>query len=391
MSFRRPPCYFFWGFVRSFVRSFVFPILSASHSSELHPLPFTSTLSPPPLPSFIQVRDGWRRWKGGGDGRRGYLHGRFRRSDDNTQIEHVKRGFAGTRMGCAFSACAARESFYHRPNLTRNRRSPAPSSGRHSLMGHRMRVREWSYYVHISRPPFPAPPSYRLQRCRMPHCLPRQPIFPGVYSRVSSQYEWIRETVCRHSREPPDYFGCNEMDIVPGSNATVSPNDDEIEFGGEPYVTLEVSLDEQPEEFSWAISTLSGPGGATMIATVPPGFYTGYSNYTYHHKLQVNPDQFYRISLRDSFGDGMGGYVAVYRGKAFLSHLIMMERNFYDDTSTDFKRLDHVIYAGENPPSFFTLSITVSLSSHMSLTISIFNCCDRGNTLSHLTVFPVIS
>jgi hypothetical protein len=162
------------------------------------------------------------------------------------------------------------------------------------------------------------------------------------------------------------------MGIVPGSNGTTfSPDDDEIEFGGDLYVTLEVSLDEQPEEFSWAISTLSGSGGAQMIATVPPGFYTDYSNYTYHHKLQVNPDQFYRISLRDSFGDGMGGYVAVYRGKALLSHLIMMEREFYDDARTDFKRLDHAIYAGENPPSFFTLSIMVSPSSNVSLMLNI--------------------
>ncbi len=109
-----------------------------------------------------------------------------------------------------------------------------------------------------------------------------------------------------------------------------------------------------------------------MIATVPPGFYTGYSNYTFHHKLQLNADQFYRISLRDSLGDGMRGYVAMYREEALLSHLIMMEREFYDDSRTDFKRLDHAIYAGENPPSFFTLSIKVRPSSNVSLLYAYF-------------------
>jgi hypothetical protein len=181
-----------------------------------------------------------------------------------------------------------------------------------------------------------------------------QPIFPGIYSRVSSQYDWIRETVCQHSREAPDSFGCSG-----GINGTGPPQEEEVEFGGEPYLTLEVSLDEQPEEFSWILSSLSGEGGARMIATVPPGFYAGYSRYTFHHKIQVNPNQFYRISLRDSFGDGMKGYVAVYRGKALLSNLIMMERQFFDEARTDFKRLDHAIYAGENPPSFFSLEIKV--------------------------------
>ena len=32
--------------------------------------------------------------------------------------------------------------------------------------------------------------------------------FPGVYARVSSQYDWIREQVCTHSSDPTSYFGC---------------------------------------------------------------------------------------------------------------------------------------------------------------------------------------
>ena len=33
--------------------------------------------------------------------------------------------------------------------------------------------------------------------------------FPGVYSRVSSQYRWIKNKVCRKSRDPPASFDCN--------------------------------------------------------------------------------------------------------------------------------------------------------------------------------------
>ena len=33
-------------------------------------------------------------------------------------------------------------------------------------------------------------------------------VLPGVHARVSSQYTWIRDTVCEHSVAPPEYFDC---------------------------------------------------------------------------------------------------------------------------------------------------------------------------------------
>eukprot|EP01082_Thalassiosira_pseudonana_P003005 g3497.t1 g3497 contig12:2188440-2189856(-) len=35
------------------------------------------------------------------------------------------------------------------------------------------------------------------------------PSFPGVYSRISSEYKWIRNKVCRRSRDPPSHFNCS--------------------------------------------------------------------------------------------------------------------------------------------------------------------------------------
>ena len=37
-----------------------------------------------------------------------------------------------------------------------------------------------------------------------------EPEFPGVYARVSAQYEWIRKQVCGLSDEPPAYMECTE-------------------------------------------------------------------------------------------------------------------------------------------------------------------------------------
>lgn len=185
-----------------------------------------------------------------------------------------------------------------------------------------------------------------------------QPIFPGIYSRVSSQYGWIRETVCQYSQTAPTIFKCDE---ISSSNFTglgfLSEDDESDEF---PYVTLEVSLDEKPEEFSWVVSPLiSGRKSSQVAATIPPRFYSGYPNYTFHHKLQLSHDNFYRISLRDSLGDGMKGYVAVYRGKALLSNLIMHEQLFHGENGATTTRSDHGFYTGLNPQNFFSLKIKV--------------------------------
>lgn len=184
------------------------------------------------------------------------------------------------------------------------------------------------------------------------------PIFPGVYSRISSQYEWIRKTTCQHSSLATEGFECNDTDDESSAGFAMSEEDEEEIDESQTYVTLEISLDDQPQEFSWMVSTLAGTS-SQMIATVPPGFYSGYTSYTFHHKLLVNDGQFYRISLRDTFGDGLKGYVAVYRGTVpILSHLIMYERLFYDEDRTDFKRIDHAFFTGSVPPNYFSLAIT---------------------------------
>jgi len=38
--------------------------------------------------------------------------------------------------------------------------------------------------------------------------------FPGVYSRISAQWGWIRKNVCLHSVvPPPDQFKCSELEL----------------------------------------------------------------------------------------------------------------------------------------------------------------------------------
>eukprot|EP00804_Cyclotella_cryptica_P020213 CCRYP_010909-RB/>CCRYP_010909-RB protein AED:0.05 eAED:0.05 QI:308/1/1/1/0.66/0.57/7/705/511 len=183
------------------------------------------------------------------------------------------------------------------------------------------------------------------------------PIFPGVYSRVSSQYDWIKETVCEHSVAPPESFGCKGGAGGTNNGTSAESLEGEVETS---MVTVEVRLDEQPNEFSWIASTLNGGGYSNnqVVASLPSGFYGGHSNYTFQHKIPVRPNQFYRISLRDKFGDGLKGYVAVYRGSVTTTgNLIMYEPSFYDQDSGGKMRLDHAFYSGTAPRAFLSLAI----------------------------------
>eukprot|EP00584_Thalassiosira_punctigera_P000765 CAMPEP_0172531210 /NCGR_PEP_ID=MMETSP1067-20121228/4703_1 /TAXON_ID=265564 ORGANISM="Thalassiosira punctigera, Strain Tpunct2005C2" /NCGR_SAMPLE_ID=MMETSP1067 /ASSEMBLY_ACC=CAM_ASM_000444 /LENGTH=375 /DNA_ID=CAMNT_0013315565 /DNA_START=29 /DNA_END=1156 /DNA_ORIENTATION=- len=48
------------------------------------------------------------------------------------------------------------------------------------------------------------------------------PEFPGVYARISSQYDWIRGQVCEEGSDPPASYGCNS-DIFVSPPATSPP------------------------------------------------------------------------------------------------------------------------------------------------------------------------
>ncbi len=45
---------------------------------------------------------------------------------------------------------------------------------------------------------------------------------PGVYSRLSTMYVWIRHTICTKSSDPPDYWQCDSS--APSSLPTPAPS-----------------------------------------------------------------------------------------------------------------------------------------------------------------------
>lgn len=49
--------------------------------------------------------------------------------------------------------------------------------------------------------------------------------YPGVYTRISSVFDWIRDTVCELSMNAPNYFHCNDATPAKSRVPTKSPND----------------------------------------------------------------------------------------------------------------------------------------------------------------------
>ena len=52
--------------------------------------------------------------------------------------------------------------------------------------------------------------------------------YPGVYARVSAQYDWIKGEVCKGSKNPPSSFGCDDTDTDRSSITNTNDATDSI-------------------------------------------------------------------------------------------------------------------------------------------------------------------
>lgn len=122
--------------------------------------------------------------------------------------------------------------------------------------------------------------------------------FPGVYSRISAEFDWIQSTVCSMSASPPDYFNCPDRNGVVASSLRAD-------------ITVAMELDGNPEETSWVFEenqeTDQVTRGAYVDGTsfVPFGTYKFKPEETVWEGLKVVPNQSYRMTMLDKKGDGV--------------------------------------------------------------------------------------
>jgi trypsin len=169
--------------------------------------------------------------------------------------------------------------------------------------------------------------------------------YPGVYSRVSAGYEWIRSSICALSSFPPEYLECTSGEVHSGGSS-VGLDDDDSDLWGETQrpsptptysstdgpamatlstvspsakvaspksappsavtlsfvdVVVEIQLDDNSGETSWSLSHENG----SMILGARNGSYASSAGMRMTQSLSLEMPSSYKFVIRDAGGDGL--------------------------------------------------------------------------------------
>lgn len=140
------------------------------------------------------------------------------------------------------------------------------------------------------------------------------PIFPGMYSRISSQYQWIQNLVCTLAENPPAYYGCPPR--LSNGDKQTRP------------VTIELLLDRFPMETGWLIRDQYGKTNAY----VGIGDYEDVQNKVVVTTVMLKEDTKYEFIMLDSYGDGLkfdGGNYKLWLGPDPFEGIQVVSGNTY--------------------------------------------------------------
>eukprot|EP00956_Cyclotella_meneghiniana_P015737 scaffold24401_cov42-Cyclotella_meneghiniana.AAC.13 len=118
--------------------------------------------------------------------------------------------------------------------------------------------------------------------------------FPGVYARIDVHYDWIRDTVCDISDDPPPYMNCPRKPLPPGN-----VNDPTVN------IAIRFRLDDYRSETGWVLESVPD---FRNVRYRPFGTYTDRSTVdaynSFSEPVSVQSGRFYMLSVLDEFADG---------------------------------------------------------------------------------------
>jgi hypothetical protein len=123
--------------------------------------------------------------------------------------------------------------------------------------------------------------------------------FPGVYSRISDEIDWIQSTICTLSDVPPSSIDCSRVATDDGTVRSAP-------------ITITLQFDDYPMETGWSVRNKETE---TVVVQVPAGTYdTAQGQVAETVFLPVGAN--YIFEVEDTFGDGLccatpGNYVVV--------------------------------------------------------------------------------
>ena len=126
--------------------------------------------------------------------------------------------------------------------------------------------------------------------------------FPGVYSRVSYDANWIDSIVCMSSQNAPSNFLCNANAPTPSAPSPTPTAADPTASGESIEVTVAIQLDLYPQEIGWRIDRIGSTVGE--VARFPAGIYKNPGALEVK-TIWVETGGLYSFTIYDVVGDGM--------------------------------------------------------------------------------------
>lgn len=173
--------------------------------------------------------------------------------------------------------------------------------------------------------------------------------YPGVYSRISAGWPWIRENVCQMTNnDAPAYFECGgSVPVPPGPAPTISP----APTLPKTEVLVRINTDNYPQELGWRIVTQSG----NILIQKNPGSYN-IPLQIISEIVELPADGTFILELVDQSSDGLccdygNGNVSVFLGTSAVSdmYLAYSDGKYMDDEDLTFTVSEAGIINVEDP------------------------------------------
>jgi len=195
-------------------------------------------------------------------------------------------------------------------------------------------------------------------------------VFPGVYSRISAQYDWIQSQVCERSVDPPDSFDCVD-DTPPAAPTTPSPTRQPITPApvtpsptrspipaDSRRLRVVIQLDDWPQQTGWSLASMEG----SVVYEMPIGSYgSSDASKVLEYEMVVDSEKFYNLTIFDRYGNGFAGKLDVFEGVGSEEKTLVREPGF---TSISGTIVSHGFYVGSSPEQFLTLKFDFDYFAH---------------------------
>lgn len=205
-------------------------------------------------------------------------------------------------------------------------------------------------------------------------------VYPGVYSNIANQWDWIKTTICdNHSDKNvpsfcdgvtsaptlppvPEPTAVPSISSAPSEDVTLAPTDSGDCSSDKVSVAINLKTDSWANEISWVLTNVE------TGSDVESASYTSDDNAKlFNYKFCIPKDTCFKFEIKDSYGDGFssvnkndGYYTVDVEGTRIATSLDNYYGNFGDSESVTFNCPDTC------NSGFSTVSLEIEMDAYPS-------------------------